>query len=524
MQILSVLHRIWNMIQGKEPAADKGKREHFPVLFTGFLKASNPTIIKSDHEFRDPVTGFLDSPPALRQLITHLRENNSRDFDPSPTIFTGKRSFIIGLDAQNLGSMNEVLGRDRADRIWSSYMSEFTNTLSKKLGKINTLTGFRYGGDELVVVVSTDGQKESDIKEALEKTQSELANKFSDIGLNNLPSINPERPAGFGLHSSYHEIWNDKMFVKEIGSYREAIAGLDNNRHNGTKSAHYHGPAVKLDTLSASLELWSVIDNLSKNKPQKNGDDKGISADEFRVRYLDKIDEYLNAHTNPEPPLFMWPENLEMTTSMEGSQIEKNQNHRDFVAQARPNNVLLRFDLSGLKLLNQHLSHVEVEGILERLHETVEHFFMIGSSTYGDTHTYASFDNGSGVIDIMMDADVWKKQKEEGLKYINNFLINTLNFHLLKSYSKHSIGNKNLGESYQEEQARLLEKCDDKNVKQLFAQIEAQFNFAEVLVIEGDPITTLENAGKALEEVKTKNKMPLRGSADGAKQAMHYQI
>ena len=449
----------------------KAVGEDHPTLGVESNKKDKFYRISGPHHLRDNAIGFIDSRALRSNLFDYIKDNLKKN-----------ANYVIGLDAQNLGVLNDVLGREKANKIWQLYATEYMEALSEKFPNAGVLCGFRGEGDEAIVIISGRGVTDRKIKDAFAKAEKTMQTKFSGSGLSELPSRDGNRPKGFRLHHAVCPFFN----LEDDGRWGD---------ENIERTSAY------MREFKRHWELASVMTELNRGKKLADQHSHALSSEEFVLRYRTILSEVLDK-MNPKNPIFVMPEELFSLLPFERDSDVNTREHREFLEQAPPNAVLLRFDLTGLRLLNKVLHSAEVEGILGDIHsEVVGRDFKIMSSTYGVG--FMSREVRSGVIDILIDQDVWAAIREESIEYINWTLNNLYDFHIGKNYrmlERPEARYRWNGTEAEKREAMMSFLPDDKRA--LLEQLEKEFNFVEAPVVEGDIDETLRNVAHAMDELK----------------------
>lgn len=456
--------------------------DHFAAtsrVFNGPADAQPPTLkISGQNPLRDESIGFLNNRELRLNLTNHIKKNLSDN-----------SNYIIALDAQNLSSLNEAVGTETANKIWKLYTTEYIKALTEAFPNANAISGFRNIGDEAQIIISGKNITESKIEKAFEKAERKLQKQLSGTGISQLPSKDSKRSSGFALH---HAIRSLAAFKEQDEEQTTAIRDHEDGLIHSQMLDFYLIP-----------ELAPLMTALNQNKEESaNTNAEQLTNSEFASQYGAAISEMLD-EIEPEDPHFIIPRELGDDLAGERDIDLTRQKHKDFIEQARPNTMLLRFDLTGMKLLNKALHSVEVESILGNLHqELVGRHFKIMSGTYGID--FVSFEPQSGVIDVLIDAQAWEDRKGESIGHINSLLERIYDFHLLADH--HHTWDR-IGHPYYsartEEQRRavLIENAPDQKIE-LLGRLEKELQYAQTPVIEGDSESTLRNIDEALKSSK----------------------
>jgi hypothetical protein len=463
--IIKALSRLFNL-EGTEKSVSGHK--HAPVQIAG------------EHPLRDNAIGFLDSRQARLNIVQHIKDDLS-DND----------SHIIALDAQNLGILNDLVGYETANKIWQLYTNEYLEALSEQFPKADVLTGFRSQGDEAQIIISSKKVTEDQISKAFAKADKRLQDKFSGTGLSHIPSRDGHRPSGFKLH---HAI----CAFSDLNDHEHRKEGARRDFQEGRMNAHM------LD-FHLIPELALVMTDLNQNKKTtaRSGETQ-LTPTEFIEQHAAKLTSAIEA-IDLAPPSFIVPEDFAASLPQEKDSDLDAAKQRGFLEQAAPDSCLVRFDLTGLRLLNKALHSVEVEAILGDIHrEIVDSHFKIMSGTHDIG--FSSHEVRSGVVDVLIDKKVWDEHRDNSIEHINSLLDRVYDFHIVKDYSTtwDKLGSAYYMASSDAERREALFSAVPAQKRELLGQLEKEFNYVEVPVIDGDIDTTLDFVQSAMDDLKAK--------------------
>ena len=446
-----------------------------PSIFTFSSRAPHFTL-PQNHPLRDSTTGYLDNREARLALVNYIKKE-----------FTDNDNYIIALDAQNLGVLNDTVGRDAANKIWKAYSTEYIKALQNQFPSADVITGFKGAGDETQIIISGKNIPKQKIDKAFAIADAQMQKTFSNTGLMRVPSRDGLRPEGFKLHHATCPFFsNSGREESEAEAIKDYDYGLMNNQ-----MLDFH----------LIQELSIVMTNLNQNKAKADPRIEQMTPKQFIDNHRTQLLKSIKLLTSEEPN-FTIPEEVAKTFSSIKDSDASRQKHQEFLEQMPPDTVLVRFDLTGLRMLNKTLHSIEVESILGDVHRRmVSECFKILSSTYNVP--VAFFEVRSGVTDAVVGKDIWEKKREDTIDHVNWRLNNLYEFHLLKPFSETYDRLGIYPTLNNEEKTReALLKHTPEHKKELLAALEKEMNWVETPIIQGNVDATLQNIHEAMDELK----------------------
>jgi hypothetical protein len=294
------------------------------------------------------------------------------------------------------------------------------------------------------------------------------------------------RASGFKLHYAVCAFFDfERQGITELQG--------DNERINDQARA-----------FNAVKELAFVMTDLNTGKETSDTQNAQISTEEFRARYAPEVKQRLDEQQVQAPEFLVSQPFIAGLAQQRDAEV-KAQKHKDFLASAPDNSLLIRFDMTGLRLLNKALSSVAVEAILGDIHsQVVAHAFRVASSTHGIG--FLSHELRSGVIDVLVDPDEWRKYKSDVLDYADHCLGDLYKFHLDdEEIGLVALRAVNGDHSVQRDKSDSPQDSSSANkAENLLSQLEKQFRIVETPLDQGDLYASLSRVERLMGDLKAR--------------------